>query len=92
MSYRVVTDRAGAAWQVWTVHPSRRGLASAFAVAPQYITGWLAFERLADPASHASREKRRLAPVPLDWERASDADVLGLLARATPVAPRERLI
>jgi hypothetical protein len=92
MSYRVVTDLAGAAWQVWTVHPSRRGLASVFAVAPQYITGWLAFERLADPASRWSREKRRLAPVPLDWERSSDADVLGLLARATPVGPRERLI
>jgi hypothetical protein len=92
MSYRVVTDRAGAAWQVWTVHPTRRGLASAFAVAPEYITGWLAFERLADPSSRWSRERRRLAPVPTDWDRSSDADVLRLLALATPVAPRGRLI
>ena len=91
MSYRVVTDRAGAAWQVWTVHPARRTLASAYALAAEYESGWLAFERLGEPEAPWKREKRRLAPVPDDWERPSDADVPGLLARATPVRPLGRM-
>ena len=90
MSYRVVTDRAGAAWQVWTVHPTLRPAASAFAIAEEFAAGWLAFERLEDAEAWA-RERRRLAPVPDDWERSSDADVLGLLARATPVRPLGRV-
>jgi hypothetical protein len=93
MSYRVVTDPAGAAWQVWTVRPSRRSPTSAFAIAAEYTLGWLAFERLDDPADLWARERRRLAPVPDDWERSSDADVLWLLSRATPVKvvrPRPR--
>ena len=92
MSYRVVTDRAGAAWQVWTVHPTRRGASTAFTVAPEYTTGWLAFERLVDGATPAAREKRRLAPVPNGWEQSSDADVLRLLASATPVTARTRSV
>ncbi len=91
MSYRVVTDPAGAAWQVWTVHPMLRSPASAFALAEEYMTGWLAFERLGAFEATSSREKRRLAPVPDGWERSSDADVLGLLARATPVRPLGRV-
>lgn len=92
MSYRVVTDRTGAAWQVWTVHPTRRGASSAFTVAPEYTTGWLAFERLDDGADPSAREKRRLAPVPNGWEQSSEADVLRLLASATPVATRLRSV
>ena len=92
MSYRVVTDRTGAAWQVWTVRPTRRGASTAFTVAPEYTTGWLAFERLGDGAASTGREKRRLAPVPNGWEQSSDADVLRLLASATPVTTRPRAV
>lgn len=92
MSYRVVTDRTGAAWQVWTVRPTRHGASSAFTVAPEYTTGWLAFERVDDGAAPAPPEKRRLAPVPSGWDQSSDADVLRLLASATPVAARLRSV
>ena len=41
--------------------------------------GWLAFD--------GGGERRRLAPVPPDWDLASDAELLELLKRATPVHP-----
>ena len=47
--------------------------------------GWLAFD--------GSGERRRLAPIPPDWERLSDAELLRLLERASRVSIRRgRLI
>jgi hypothetical protein len=77
MSYRVVTDRAGVAWQIWTVLPSRRAVGAAFAFSQEYAKGWLAFERLGEPSDPWARELRRLAPVPDDWERSSGRTCCG---------------
>jgi hypothetical protein len=85
MAHRLVIDAAGTAWNVWSVLPDGGTRRGAIAVAPQYAGGWLAFERAdADPEA----EKRRIAPVPPDWETASDEAVLTLLAAAVPVRRR----
>ena len=85
MAHRLVIDAAGTAWNVWSVLPDGGTRRSALAVAPQYASGWLAFER-ADAAAEA--EKRRIAPVPADWETAPDEVVLTLLESAVPVVRR----
>jgi hypothetical protein len=51
-------------------------------VSPGLELGWLVFE--------SAFERRRLAPIPSDWERLSDDELSALCARATalPVRPR----
>ena len=46
--------------------------------------GWLAFEN--------PRERRRLSPIPSDWETVSDAELEQMCRRAAPAAPPRRLI
>ena len=46
-------------------------------VTPGFEHGWLTFE--------SRGEKRRLAPVPRDWERLDDSGLRVLLGRARPV-------
>lgn len=74
MAHRQFTDSAGQVWDVWDVHPTTasRTLAQLYphesaaadspchAVAPGYADGWLCFGQ--------GGERRRLAPVPADWE------------------------
>jgi hypothetical protein len=88
MSHRVLTDTAGSSWQVWSVFPMGQRSAPVLTVAPQYASGWLAFERVG-PAE-GTAEKRRLAPIPERWVEASESELLALLAQATPVAQRQR--
>ena len=106
MALREYTDVSGVAWQVWHVVPTtlttappvapadrrkreeedlllerrrRRGMT----LTPGMEGGWLCFESLG--------AKRRLAPVPSDWERCSDARLGDYLSTAIPVArPVER--
>jgi len=73
MAYRTFTDPSGEEWQVWEVNPS-----ALVETTPE--PAWLAFQ--------SATEKRRLAPVPAGWADTSEAELLGLLQRATPVAPR----
>jgi hypothetical protein len=73
MAYRTFTDPSGGEWQVWEVNPS-----ALLETTPE--AAWLAFQ--------SATEKRRLAPVPAGWADASEAELLGLLHRATAVAPR----
>ena len=72
MAYRSFTDRDGTQWQVWDVVPSST-------VRHTLSGGWLTFE--------SETEKRRLAPVPLYWVSADDAE-LERLMRAAAVVPR----
>ena len=81
ISIREFHDGSGERWQVWHVHPTfttvrsgdeRRKLSASVrtdrrigserrsATPPDWINGWLCFE--------SKREKRRLAPVPEQWE------------------------
>jgi hypothetical protein len=86
MAHRLVIDAGGRAWNVWSVRPDDAIGRGALTVAPQYANGWLAFER-ADAGGEAA-EKRRIAPVPSDWEGAPDEAVLSLLEAAVPVQRR----
>ena len=65
---REFTDNAGTPWRVWDVTPNARPLSmrpKADAAASPYpalefAAGWLCFE--------SDLGKRRLAPIPADWE------------------------
>jgi hypothetical protein len=100
MAYRSFADSLGRTWEVWTVVPTiaqRRRLARELTnqdqrddagaeagLRPQWASGWLAFE--------TPGEKRRLAPIPADWEEMSPTDLESLLRQATMVRPGRRLV
>jgi hypothetical protein len=69
MSYRTFLDDDGEEWQAWDVFPSTD-------VRRTLVGGWLTFQ--------SPHEKRRLAPVPLYWMSADDAELRRLLATAKP--------
>ena len=87
MALRLVIDADGTAWHVWSVPPHEGTRRVSLALSPQYAAGWLAFEQ-AEATGGTAAEKRRVAPLPTDWEKASDAAVLTLLASAVPVQRR----
>jgi hypothetical protein len=75
VGYREFVDDAGTFWRVWDTHPVAESTLRT--VSPSYAGGWLTFE--------CDAERRRLAPVPPEWEFAS-RDVIGQwCARASPV-------
>ena len=63
---REFVDRNGDSWRVWSTVP-----ADARGCLTGYADGWLTFER-----NGAGGERRRLAPIPPEWERAPDAKLL----------------
>ena len=67
----------------WVVFLTARSVARDQHLPEAYREGWLAFES-------AHGEKRRLAPVPKDWEALSDLELTALWARATPQKPRAK--
>ncbi|HEY4307123.1 MAG TPA: hypothetical protein VGM82_21815 [Gemmatimonadaceae bacterium] len=103
MAHREFTDTLGRSWNVWSVIPERaerrrhdeevtpptdrrRRKNQEFRVplGEQWIDGWLAFE--------TKGEKRRLAPIPNDWELANDEQLYHLLERAEQIRrPPRRL-
>jgi hypothetical protein len=89
MPLRTVTDAVGTTWHVWCVTPDVSIRRSRLGIAPAYEAGWLAFEPI-DPRAGTTPEKRRLAPVPADWESAPTASLLALLDTALPVRRRMR--
>jgi hypothetical protein len=89
---REFTDNSGQHWRVWDVYPSERGkggpsereivaaeLRGRFRSA-ELAEGWLCFE--------SATERRRLAPIPPDWEVVDPAILAQLLARAGYVSAR----
>ena len=80
-THRVFFDTHGIEWKVWEVNPSsvqsaRRRLQGF--VEPSLEMGWLCFES-------SQGEKRRLTPVPSNWERFSFHGVIDLWRLAIPV-------
>lgn len=99
MAFREFTDETGAEWSVYEITPrnddrraadrrhgesattedERRSQDRRLAVRssrPVRLTkGWLCFER--------DGERRRLQPVPTDWQHLPDAELVKLLALAT---------
>ena len=74
MASRSFRDRAGVEWHVWSTVPTR-----AKVLGPDYGQGWLTFESVS--------ARRRLAPIPEDWERIAE-DRLELLCRTAREVPR----
>ena len=92
VEYRDFTDVQGNPWRVWEVYPRlterrlmrerralRRGTVERRHVPVgrptlprQILAGWLAFQ--------SRHERRRVMPVPDDWEDLSDRDLRALLA------------
>ncbi len=104
MSHRVFVDRLGLPWEVWDVIPGiaerragierrdltrevddRREQSGAWiGVRHEFAEGWLCFQNGA--------EKRRLAPIPRDWERLADDDLLRLMDSAKPAGVQSRSV
>lgn len=61
VGYREFVDDAGTFWRVWDTHPI--AASTLRTVSPNYAGGWLTFE--------SPEERRRLAPIPPEWEFAS---------------------
>ena len=73
MALREFADQAGKTWLVWeTKPPSQIGLAV------EFHGGWLTFD--------CGSERRRLAPVPADWEAFPQDRLVLLLRMAAPHA------
>jgi hypothetical protein len=103
MTLRELLDDDGVTWQVWAVKPhaaapqsgdggsgaftlagERRPVASPIRLTAQYAEGWLAFLN--------GEQRRRHAPIPLDWEAMSDDELRGLLRNAEVKPGARRLI
>lgn len=90
MALRSFLDTKGITWNVWNVVPQTRtslvanpgGHDPAHPLTPGLEDGWLCFE--------CRDEKRRLSPVPGDWEGCSDDELERLLLRAAQVPKRQR--
>ena len=101
MAHRTFRDPLGRLWQVWDVRPAtpeRRSLSRPalpptgverrvqtqyrLLLGPELSNGWLAFETNGD--------RRRLAPIPAEWEQLPPAELGHLCAEATqiPLPPR----
>ena len=83
MAYREFADDGGTLWRVWDTHPMAANALRN--VVPSYAGGWLTFE--------SSGERKRLAPIPPEWESASPELLIHWCARASTAyaAPREQL-
>lgn len=80
MGYTEFTDRTGRSWKVWHTVPRLADLFTS--LAPDLKEGWLTFE--------SESEKRRLAPVPAEWESLppSRLEVLCRMAKPAPPSPQ----
>ncbi|HEY7408665.1 MAG TPA: hypothetical protein VH638_10405 [Gemmatimonadaceae bacterium] len=81
VGYREFVDEAGTRWRVWDTYPVAANTLRS--VSPGYAEGWLTFE--------CEDERRRLAPIPPDWDRVSGGLIEHWCARALRVrgSPRE---
>ena len=68
MAQREFTDSNGTRWLVWSTTPSQGAV-----LGGDMQKGWLTFE--------SDAERRRLVPIPRDWERAA-TDRMELYCRA----------
>lgn len=80
VAYREFVDDAGTVWRVWDTHPVAANTLRR--VSPTYATGWLTFE--------SESERRRLAPIPPEWDIASRALMEHWCARALRVPSPDR--
>jgi hypothetical protein len=102
MAHRTFRDELGREWDVWEVVPTaverrmtkmparvaaidRRKIQETRVVVPDSLQkGWLAFQ--------SGKERRRLAPIPRDWDEMTDSELLELLHQADRRSRARRLI
>jgi hypothetical protein len=72
VAYREFVDDVGTMWRVWDTHPV--AASTLRTVSPSYAGGWLTFE--------SEGERRRLAPIPAEWEMATRDLMMHWCARA----------
>jgi hypothetical protein len=73
-------DAAGIEWQVFLTERSPEASRRDHHLPEAFRAGWLVFE--------SSAEKRRLGPVPAEWESLTDAELAAYCARAIPQTPK----
>lgn len=80
---REFTDDDGITWRVWDVNPSLHDRLSPRAqqIALRVPAGWLCFE--------SARERRRVHPIPAQWEHTDERALKQLCAEAERVRGRE---
>jgi hypothetical protein len=102
MAHRKFRDKLGRAWDVWEVVPTaverrlsksasrpsgieRRKVQETRVLVPESLQrGWLAFQ--------CGKERRRVAPIPADWEELTNDELLELLTQADRRVRTRRLI
>ena len=72
-SHRLFDDRQGVRWDVWAVYPEGRP-SQLSALPATFQSGWLVFE--------SASEKRRLSPIPNDWQTIPEGELEQLCDRA----------
>lgn len=102
MAHRTFRDELGREWDVWEVVPTaverrmakapprasvaeRRRVQETRVVVPDSLQkGWLAFQ--------SGSERRRLAPIPSEWDEMTDRELVELLNQADRRSRARRLI
>ncbi len=76
-THRILRDRRGVRWDVFAVYTDAL-TAARWHLEPPYSQGWLCFD--------SGGEKRRLAPIPVQWYRLGNAqlEALGEIADVVP--------
>ena len=75
-------DKDGVEWQVFLTARGSNAVSRGHVLPEAYREGWLVFE--------SALEKRRLAPVPANWESLPNEALSALCAQASPQLPRPR--
>jgi hypothetical protein len=102
MSHRSFRDEVGREWDVWEVVPTaverrmtrphkrppeleRRRLRETRVLVPERLQkGWLAFQ--------SGRERRRLVPIPTEWDEMTAGELVELLHQADRRMKSRRLV
>jgi len=79
--HRLFTDRRGVRWDVWAVYPEARQ-SQLSALPGPFQSGWLVFE--------STTEKRRLSPIPGNWQSLALDDLERLCEQAELATRRAR--
>jgi hypothetical protein len=81
-THRLLRDGRGVRWDVFAVYTDAR-IAARWRLEPPFSRGWLCFE--------SAGEKRRLAPIPPEWQRLGNAQLaaLGDIADVVPGSGRK---
>jgi hypothetical protein len=81
VTHRLFDDARGVTWDVWAVYPEGRP-SQLSALPATFQTGWLVFESI--------NEKRRLSPIPGNWQSLPPGELERLCERAETASRRAR--